>query len=85
MCTYMEFDSIQWKPLYGHPLNIDTWISWTLWHDPLVSVLTGFYCNLPSCPAKRQVSGFEVNPNCFNVKFILLFTYKMANPGLEWY
>ena len=26
------------------PLNTDTQIIWTLWHVPLVSVLTGFHC-----------------------------------------
>ena len=26
------------------PLNTDTPIIWTLWHVPLVSVLTGFHC-----------------------------------------
>jgi len=26
------------------PLNTDTWIIRTIWHVPLVSVLTGFHC-----------------------------------------
>ena len=29
---------------FSRPLNTDTWIIRTLWHVPLVSVLTGFHC-----------------------------------------
>ena len=31
---------------YGHPLNTDTSLLWTISTDPSMSVLTGFDCSL---------------------------------------
>ena len=62
-CLYSAFLGLVTKVTWAgdvffaeSPLNTDTRIIRTLWHVPLVSVLTAFHCN---CKKEQQTNGLS--------------------------
>ena len=66
VCFGLYIDKICVPDVFsGSPLNTDTRILRALWRVPLVSVLTGFDCNLKTFPNEISIRWFRPVTVCF--------------------